>query len=48
MPGGSAYPSFFSIVHEIQSSFDYKPPTEVVAIFLQSVTEYLGRKAGKF
>ena len=25
---------FLSIVHEIQSSFDYNPPTDVRAIFL--------------
>ena len=34
MPGDSCISQLLSIVHEIQSSFDYKPPTGVRAIFL--------------
>ena len=34
MPGDSCITQLFSIVHEIQSSFDYKPPTDIKAIFL--------------
>ena len=34
MPGDSCISQLLSIVPEIQSSFDYKPPTDLRAIFL--------------
>ena len=34
MPGDSCKSQLLSIIHEIQSSFDYKPPTDVRSIFL--------------
>ena len=34
MPGDSCIFQLLSIVHEIQSSFDYKPPTDVRTTFL--------------
>ena len=34
MPGDSCTSQLLSIVHEIQSSFDYKPSTDVRAILL--------------
>ena len=34
MPGGSGISQLLSIVHEIQSSFDYEPPADVRTIFL--------------
>ena len=34
LPGDSCISQLLSIVHEILSSFDYKPPTDVRAIFL--------------
>ena len=34
MSGNSFISQFLSIAHDIQSSFDYKPPTDVRAIFL--------------
>ena len=34
VPGGSCISQLLSILHEIQSSFDYKPPTDDRAIFL--------------
>ena len=34
MPCDSCISQLLSIAHEIQSSFDYKPPTDVRAIFL--------------
>ena len=34
MPGGSCISQLLSIVHEIQSSFDYKPPSDVRGVFL--------------
>ena len=34
MPSNSCMSQLLSIIHEIQSSFDYKPPTDVRVIFL--------------
>ena len=34
MPSNSCMSQLLSIIHEIQSSFDYKPPTDVRALFL--------------
>ena len=34
MPGDSCISQLLSIVHEIQSSIDYKPPNDVRAIIL--------------
>ena len=36
IPGDSCISQLVSIVNEIQSSFDYKPPTDVRAIFLDT------------
>ena len=35
MPGESCISQHLSIVHKIQASFDYEPPTDIRAIFLE-------------